>query len=365
MKEIKICYTISSLNKEGPVNVLLNIVSNLDLSKFDVHIITLNPEKQNSIINAFNKFSLTIHQLNLKGKSLFPPIITYNKIINKISPDIVHSHCLMSLMLNFIFSRDKSVHTVHIYPGIQTIKKKGFLLGSILLAVNKFFTKKIKFPIACSKSVADNFILKDKFMMHYIQNGVYKPEMANIDKYRLKKSLGLKPDVSYFISIGRFSPEKNFNFLIKSFNKLNMPGVGLIILGDGALLDELKKNGNENIIFTGFVQDTNSYLTASDYYISSSITEGLPMSVLEALSFGLPLLLSNISSHEEIITRDKIGKVGYIYENNNFGSFYNFLEKSLKDDYLKTSEECNFLYNKYFTAKIMAMKYQEFYLKMS
>tara|TARA_B100001093_G_scaffold232666_1_gene223057 strand:- start:415 stop:1512 length:1098 start_codon:yes stop_codon:yes gene_type:complete len=364
MQKIKICYTISSLNKEGPVNVLLNIISNMNFSKFDIHIITLNPEKQNSIINDFSKLSLTIHQLNLKEKCLFPPVIAYTKAIKKISPDIVHSHCLRSLMLNFIFSRDRSVHTVHIYPGIQTIKKKGFLLGSILAFLNKLFTKAIKYPVACSKSIANMFSESDNFEMKYIQNGVNNEIIKNVQKNQLKLELGLDQGKTYFVTAGRFSPEKNFQFLIESFNKLNKQNVGLIILGEGALFNELENLKNDNIIFTGFVDDIKAYLNASDYYVSSSITEGLPMSVLEALSVGLPLLLSNIPSHIEILSKDNIGRAGYIYENNNPDSFFKSFDNLISNDYSSTKTFCYLLYRNNFTSKIMSNKYEQFYLKI-
>lgn len=361
MDKIKICYTISSLNKEGPVNVLLNIISNMNFSKFDVHIITLNPEKQNTIINDFSKLSLTIHQLNLNGKSLFPPIINYKKTINKISPDIIHSHCLRSQMLNFIFSRDRSVHTVHIYPGIQTIKKKGFLLGSILVLLNKFLTKAIKYPVACSKSIADMFLESDSFEMKYIQNGVNNEIIKNVQKNQLKVELGLDLDKTYFVTAGRFSPEKNFKFLIDCFSKFNDKNICLLILGDGPLFTELKEYECSNITFVGFIENVLDYMQISDYYVSSSITEGLPMSVLEALSVGLPLLLSNIPSHDEILTNNVIGKAGYIFENNEQDSFNKYLNKLINNDYDKMTMFCCSLHNDNFTGEIMSKKYAQFY----
>lgn len=365
MEKIKICYTISSLNREGPVIVLLNIVSNMNFSKFDVHIITLNPEKQNSIINDFSKLSLTIHQLNLKEKSLFPPLIAYIKLIKKISPDIVHSHCLSSLMLNFMFSRDRSVHTVHIYPGVQTIKKKGFILGSILSLFNKLLTKAVKYPIACSKSISEMFLKNDKYKMRYIQNGVHNQITKYTQKSQLRNKLGLYQGKTYFVTAGRFSPEKNFKFLIDCFKGYDDKNICLLILGDGPMFAELKMHECSNIIFVGFSENVLDYMQASDFYVSSSITEGLPMSVLEALSVGLPVLLSDIPSHEEILSKDVIGKTGFIYKNNNLDSFYKFFNQIINNDYYEMKRSCNLLFNENFTGEIMSNKYAQFYSDIS
>ena len=365
MKKIKVCYVISSLNKEGPVNVLFNIVSHLDSSKFDIHIVTLNPEKGDSIIDSFNKLPLTIHQLNLKSKSKIPPISRFKNIVRKILPDIIHSHCLQSLLLNFLFTKKNSVHTVHIYPGIQTIKKKGMFLGTILAFINKFLTKAIKHPVACSKSIADMFFETDNYKMRHIQNGVNNQKTKIYRKNQLRDKYNLDQNKTYFVTAGRFSAEKNFKFLINSFSEIREKNIYLLILGDGPLFAELKECKCSNIIFVGFTQNVLDYLQASDYYVSSSITEGLPMSVLEAISTGLPLLLSDIPSHKEILTKDQLGKTGFIYKNNNLHSFSKYLNKLIINDYKKMQNSCKTLYNNNFTSAIMSKKYAQFYFEIT
>ena len=79
----------------------------------------------------------------------------------------------------------------------------------------------------------------------------------------------------------------------------------LIFIGSGNMEDELKRNFQESRIeFKGIVPDVKDYLVASDYFISASYSEGLPNSVLEALAAGLPLILSDIPSHSEIVGKN-------------------------------------------------------------
>ena len=171
--------------------------------------------------------------------------------------------------------------------------------------------------------------------------------------------------MKYFITVGRFSPEKNFEFLIKSFSKINDNKFGLIILGEGPLFNNLSKYNNNKIILAGFVHNVYDYLFASEYYVSSSITEGLPMSVLEALSIGLPILLSDIDSHKEILLNNQIGKVGFIYKNNNYDSFKLFFDKLVNVDYSFMQTHSDLLFDNNFTSKIMCTKYERFYSEIT
>ena len=112
--------------------------------------------------------------------------------------------------------------------------------------------------------------------------------------------MGLDPTFKYLVSVGRLSSEKNFIKLIDLFLSANMNGYKLIIVGDGPLEKELKGIANEDILIVGFKSNFEEYIFASDYYISTSLTEGMPLSVLVAMETSTPLILSNIPAHEEI-----------------------------------------------------------------
>jgi len=93
--------------------------------------------------------------------------------------------------------------------------------------------------------------------------------------------------------------------LIEVFSCPNNNGNYLIILGSGHQSAALRHlaNHHPSILFRDSVPDVLPYLQAADYFISASSDEGLPNSVLEALASGLPVLLSDIPSHREILER--------------------------------------------------------------
>ena len=91
-------------------------------------------------------------------------------------------------------------------------------------------------------------------------------------------------------------------FLIEFSEMLERKGIdhSLTILGDGPMIETLKIKASSKVIFAGNVKNVQEYLLDSDICLSSSVSEGLPNTILEAISAGLPLVLSDIPPHKEI-----------------------------------------------------------------
>ena len=151
----KVCFLVSSLCNEGPVNVMYYIIQYMDFSKFKVSIITFIPEKKTTRIKDFQKYPLSIHQLApetpLNPFALFTALKQEVKLIN---PDMLHAHCPRSLYLMcFLPRKYKRIYTIHIYPGLQQQILYGKFKGDIVNQLNHFFTRKVDLPIGCSESV--------------------------------------------------------------------------------------------------------------------------------------------------------------------------------------------------------------------
>ena len=105
----------------------------------------------------------------------------------------------------------------------------------------------------------------------------------------------------YILSVGRITPEKGFDLLIQAYNKLKTD-VKLVIAGapdqDTAYFDNLKAMAGKNVVFAGFVDGGNlsQLYSHAQVYVLSSRIEGFPLVLLEAINFGLPLLVSDIEA---------------------------------------------------------------------
>jgi glycosyltransferase involved in cell wall biosynthesis len=178
-----------------------------------------------------------------------------------------------------------------------------------------FATKFLKFGEKTAVKYADEIIVlsnnvKQYFMdtygrsTHYIPNAISKPEILEDDI--LKNKFGIEKD-SYILYLGRLVPEKGVHYLIEAYKTLNTDKK-LVIAGSAShstdYANELKimADGNNKIIFTDFVQGevlaalySNAYL-----YCLPSDVEGMPISLLEAMSYGKNCLVSNIDENTQI-----------------------------------------------------------------
>ena len=367
MQKIKVCYVISSLSNQGPPNVLYNIIKYMDFSKFEISIITMVEEQKISRIDEF--IALPIKVVQMSPDRTLNPIAMFKvlkKTVETINPDILHTHCPRSMFLvPFLPKKYKKMETVHIYPGIQQKVMYGKLKGQVVIWLSNFFTKKMDEPIACSESVAQSYWDEQHFRMKAIPNGCSLP-LWHTDynqKERLRKQFGLKKGVKYFIFIGRFSNEKHPEMIIRAFEQMNNPNLGVILLGNGDLYDDLKKHESANILLPGFKSNVYDYLIACDYYISASDVEGLANTLLESMTVGLPCVLSDIPSHKEVINKT-VQPMGYTFDNTNMESLLNAIRNVLKLNVESTAKSIREVFEHNYTAKHMSEQYQEEYLKI-
>jgi glycosyltransferase involved in cell wall biosynthesis len=140
--------------------------------------------------------------------------------------------------------------------------------------------------------------LGNKLNFIHINNGVNLPSPSNKDNYI--KDLGLIPR-KYILSVGRFVEEKGFDLLIRAFSKTKQKGIQLVIAGDSDhetsysfhLKELAKANG---VVLPGFIKGENlsQLYNNARLFVLSSYNEGQPLSLLEAMSYHLPVLASDI-----------------------------------------------------------------------
>lgn len=220
--------------------------------------------------------------------------------------DVVHFHaegpCAM-LWLPKLFGK-RCIATVH---GLDWQREKW---------KNGFGSKYIKFGEKVAVKYADEIIVLSKGVQDYFQetygrktifipNGVNRPEIY-VPK-QIKEKYGLEKD-GYILYLGRLVPEKGEHYLIETFRNVDTDKK-LVIAGGASDTDDymerLKKlaDGDERIIFTGFVQGrlleelySNAYV-----YVLPSDLEGMPLSLLEAMSYGNCCLVSDIAECAEVV----------------------------------------------------------------
>jgi glycosyltransferase involved in cell wall biosynthesis len=261
--------------------------------------------------------------------------------------DVFHYHALGPSLFTFIprlFGK-KVVTTVH---GLDWKRDKWGRFTKQCLKLGEVTGAKFSHcTISVSESILDYY--EDKYHRKpiFIPNGVSIHKKA--DDHEILKEYGLKQG-EYILFLSRIVPEKGLHYLIEAYLKLK-PDKKLVIAGDSShtdrYVDEVHHmaEGNPNIIFTGFVHGevleelySNAYL-----YVLPSTVEGLPISLLEAMSFGTCCLTSDIDENK-IVLKDH----GYTFKSRDvndlaivLGQLLSSMEGYDQEDTIKYIQ-CNF-----------------------
>lgn len=298
-KKIRVLYLINSLKNGGPVNMLYTLVKYIDKNEFDVHVLALNPCTGG---NARDFSSLNCEVTVLNETSIRKLLLAAQRVVDTWKPQIIHSHGgVADTVSTKLKGQFVSFNTIHCDPDEDFVMRKGKILGRI--KANAFFytLKKIEKPIACSETVANKILKKRGVYVDYIRNGIDLNRL-NTNEIFNRSEFSLKDEDIVLVFCGYLSKRKNVSFLINAIKNTNKKNIHLLVVGDGDEYDVIKQlaGDDERIHLIGRVESPTAYLMISNFFISASLSEGLPLAVMEGMGCGLPAILSNIESHSEI-----------------------------------------------------------------
>ena len=150
-----------------------------------------------------------------------------------------------------------------------------------------------------------------------IPDGVSGPDGGTSD---VRREMGIGKDAFVVGSVGRFSPEKNYQVLIQAFSRFRksdargQKSVALLLVGDGPERSALEKLAAElgltgSVHMPGMKDDVMPYLEAMDVFCLSSVTEGTSVTLLEAGASGLPSVVTDVGGNAEVVEHGKTGLV--------------------------------------------------------
>ncbi len=244
--------------------------------------------------------------------------------------DVIHFHAegpCFWMWIPRLFGK-RCVATIHGLDFAREKWKSG--LGSHYIKIGeKMAVKHASEIIVLSKGVQEYFWKTYKRKTVFIPNGVSKSQIRE-DK-EITEKFGLKKD-DYILFLGRIVPEKGLRYLVEAYGGLRTDKK-LVIAGGSSDTDEftveLKKMAGENVIFTGFVAGklreelySNAYV-----YVLPSDLEGMPLSLLEAMSYGNCCVVSDIEECAEVV-EDK----AVVFRKSDVGDLKEKLQGLMDDD---------------------------------
>jgi len=284
------------------------------------------------------------------------------KYLRKKDVDIIHFSTPLSLGLEAILIAKKLnkplVGTFHTFSA-----DKEFLEGihldfkliikfmqKFMWGLNKFYYNKCDLITCPAKTTKEELIANGLYKnIKVISNGIDFKIFNNSKWKEVKNKYNKNGRILLFV--GRVAPEKNIFYLLNSFSEVlkKIPNTKLIIVGDGPSMKETKKRIEElrikkNVILTGKIAYeklvTSSIFKACDLFVTASVTENQPMTVLEAQINGLPCVGINIRGMKDLVQN---GYNGYLTEEKNPDEFSNRIIELLSNDKLRNRMKKNTL----------------------
>ncbi|MBI5739889.1 MAG: glycosyltransferase family 4 protein [Nitrospirae bacterium] len=253
--------------------------------------------------------------LSCPRSKLFEALVhTFRSVLKarRIQPDLMHIHAVGPSLLVPV-ARALGMKVIITNHGPDYKRKKWSLPAKIFLQlcelVGVVFAHEI---IAISGNIADDIRKKYGREATVIPNGVDIPDPADNDEYITK--MGLQKG-KYILSVGRFVPEKGFDDLLAAFNEGHFKQWKLAIVGDADHEDnysrqfKLKAGENRNVVLTGFLKGKplREIYTHAGLFVLPSYYEGLPIVLLEAMSYGLNCIASDIPANKSV----ELNETGY------------------------------------------------------
>lgn len=236
-----------------------------------------------------------------------PYIIQHRKVIDVVMYQSTEFSILPSLIVRLFGMKTCAI----IHSLAEDSPKHNKFMKLILIGFMKVSLIFTKHAITVSYTKAKEIYKRYRKKCAIVPCGVNLPIKNNIMSDFLKKH-SILPG-KYFLSIGRIDPIKNLDILIKAFKNHNHGEYQLIICGDinnsyGRMLVELA-HGCDNILFPGIVNGEvkDSLLRHCAAYCLVSSSEGLPIALLEGLSYEKPVIVSRIPAIQEVLADSEIG----------------------------------------------------------
>jgi glycosyltransferase involved in cell wall biosynthesis len=307
------------LPRVGGIESLLGVLTpELRRKSLDMHVITrrLIGTKPYEEVNGVPVYRMPVRGPKPIASLMFT--ITALKKIRELSPDLIHAHEFISpatvAVLSRILFNIPFVLTPHLggpIGDVQKMKKK--LLGEFRLRL----LRKYAAGFHVISEEIDNELAAigiSEAQRILVENGVdlarFKP-LTFEEKQGLRERMGFENFSHILLFAGRLVPMKRPDLLLKVWPDIHSryPDAGLIIIGEGPLEEQIISSDFPGLIYQGSQRDVTPYFQAADILLMPSDSEGLPMTLLEAMACGLPVVATSVGGIPEVITDGFTGRL--------------------------------------------------------
>ena len=366
MKKNRLMIITHDLAIGGLQQVVVNICKTINRDRFDVFVLCLRALGE--FVPEIEAMGIKVFFIPQKKGTDYFSFLKVAKILKDQRIEIIHTHNTQPFvdgtMAALITGVKTIVHTDHarVFPD-----KIRYMVAEWLMSL---FAYKV---IGVSDHTAQNlrkYLKISPKKIKTILNGIdplkYKIQI-NIGK--VKKDLGISSNGPIIGTMGRLVMEKGIPYLLKAMQRviIEFPNIQLLIVGDGAIRPYLEKEAvdlgvHPNVIFTGSRLDVPELLNLFDLFALSSISEGLPMVLLEAMAAGCSIVATKVGGIPIAIKNGENGSLVSPKNSEKLASAIIALlkDKPLRDKYVANGHK---IFKENYDARIMTKQYEQLYMR--
>lgn len=299
------------------------------------------PVDPNLLDRGCNVYNIGFLRSPLKVQNYFA-YQNLKKLIKQNNYDVIHTHTPVASVCARLACKNteksKVIYTAHGFHFYKGAPIKNWLLyypieywlsnyTDLLITINKEDYNRAK----------KSFKANDTVYVPGVGLDTKKFSKTKISKSEKRREMGLPLDSFVVLSVGELNKNKNHEVIIKAIAKLKNPNVYYIICGQGALKEYLRGLAKEfgvedKVRLLGFRNDVVDIYKASDIFAFPSLREGLPVSLMEAMAAGLPIICSRVRGNTDLIEN---GKGGYLVQPNDANEFKSKMIKLIDNSELR------------------------------
>jgi len=328
-KRTKIVRIIARLNIGGPALHVVNLNKGLSSDRFESLLVTGSPNPgEGSMLDYAQEndvhpleISQMVGEASLRPRD-FKALLKLYRILRVERPQIVHTHTAKAGFLGRLAAQMAGVPVIiHTYHGHVLNGYYGPATSWLLKMMERGLARITDRLVAVSELVKEDLIayrIAPAEKISVIPLGFDLEPFFNCRSLRgqFRSELGLGPDIRLVGILGRIAPIKNHRLFLESAARIveQDSTVRFVIVGDGILKSEMEGYAqdlhiSEQVIFTGWRRDLPRIYADLDVLVVSSNNEGTPVSAIEAMASGCPVVATRVGGLPDII---KEGETGYL-----------------------------------------------------
>ncbi len=379
MAKVKILYIITALDQGGAQNSVLTTLKRLDRREFEPYLAAgaggrLDGKTKREFKNLYFIPAL---KHDVRPRYAFHDLWAVwqmGRLMRKIKPDIVHTNApkagiLGRLAARIFWRKAKVVHTFH---GLGFAKEHGEKHFSFFVKTEKFcsaMTDVLVFVSRKNAAEAAALGIGKGVRSEIIRAGIdfMRKLPANFDPVAKKASLKIPATGRVVLAIANFKPLKNpIHFVLAAYKVLSKnKNVYCIYTGDGPLKETATNLAQhlgieKQLFFPGWRGDTDELLAISDVYASTSLREGVPMSILEAQAHQVPAVCYDVDGISEVVTNNR---TGFLVKSNDIAALAEKITALLRNNGLRERFKKNIARRDFgeFTVPVMIRRQEQLY----